>query len=191
MNNGDPNSDSVDTYFFLCNPDWTFELEDSTIITNQEFCDHFKEILSGGEFAYVNWSCANTKKIQVGDKAYLLRSNSPPTGIIASGVVVAGPEDDQLRNRIRRYDNLSAAYVDYYGETLYVRLRIDTVVDFDFPLEQRTLKPLPQFQDVNFKFQGGGKLFAPGNPAALETLASKWDEHSSNPSKTGPRPPIG
>ncbi len=75
---------AVDTYFFLCNPDWAFDSENGEISTNQDMCRHIQTTLSRGEFMYLSWSCANTKRIQVGDQAYLVRSNSSPTGIIAS-----------------------------------------------------------------------------------------------------------
>jgi tetratricopeptide (TPR) repeat protein len=169
---------AVDTYFFLCNPDWTFNLGDSEISTNQDLCRHIQTTLSTGEFMYLSWSCANTKRIQVGDQAYLVRSNSSPTGIIASGIVVEGLEDDQLRNLDSRYADLSAAYVDHTENTYYVCLEIDSVVDFDFPLEQRTLRQLPEFRGVNFQFQGSGKQFAPENPHALQSLTSEWEKHS-------------
>ena len=169
---------AVDTYFFLCNPDSTFNLGDGEISTNQDLCRHIQTTLSTGEFMYLSWSCANTKRIQVGDQAYLVRSNSSPTGIIASGIVVEGLEDDQLRNLDSRYADLSAAYVDHSENIYYVCLEIDSVVDFDSPLEQRTLRQLPEFRDVNFQFQGGGKQFAPGNSQAVQSLASKWERHS-------------
>ncbi|XGV98793.1 MAG: HNH endonuclease [Leptolyngbya sp. BL-A-14] len=169
---------AVDTYFFLCNPDWTFNLGDGEISTNQDLCRHIQTTLSTGEFMYLSWSCANTKRIQVGDRAYLVRSNSSPTGIIASGIVVEGLEDNQLRNLDSRYADLSAAYVDHSENTYYVCLEIDSVVDFDSPLEQRTLRQLPEFQGVNFQFQGSGKQFAPGNSPAVQSLASEWEKHS-------------
>lgn len=168
----------VDIYFFLCNPDWQINFGDGAISTNQDLCDHIRNTLSSGEFAYLNWSCANTKKIQVGDRAYLVRSSSSPTGIIASGVVVEGLEGDQLRNLDPQYANLSSAYVDHADKTYYVRLQIDSVVDFELPLEQSTLKHLPQFRGVNFQFQGSGKQFAPGNQEAIKALASEWESHS-------------
>ena len=170
--------EAVDTYFFLCNPDWSFNLGNGEISTNQDLCRHIQTTLSGGEFVYLNWSCANTKRIQVGDQAYLVRSNSSPTGIIASGVVVAPFKDEQLRNLDPKYASLSAAYVDHSENTYYVCLEIDSVVDFDIPLEQRTLRQLPEFGGVNFQFQGSGKQFAPDNPQAVQALISEWEKHS-------------
>uniref|UniRef100_B8HN02 TPR repeat-containing protein n=1 Tax=Cyanothece sp. (strain PCC 7425 / ATCC 29141) TaxID=395961 RepID=B8HN02_CYAP4 len=168
----------VDTYFFLCNPDWKYDFGDGVITTTKEVPARIRSILSEGELAYVDWSCANTKRIKVGDRAYLLRSGSSPTGIIAAGRVVPAFEDEQLRNLDPRYSDLSAAYVDHIENAYYVCLEFDSVVDFDVPLEQNVLKWLPQFRNVNFQFQGGGKQFAPDNPDALLTLASEWEKHS-------------
>ncbi|MGB6014449.1 MAG: HNH endonuclease, partial [Nodosilinea sp.] len=101
-----------------------------------------------------------------------------PTGIIAAGTVVPAPKDEQLRNIGRQYESLSAAYVNHVGNTFYVCLKLDSVVDFDSPLEQNTLRQLPQFQEVNFHFQGGGKQFAPDHPVAVKALADEWRNHS-------------
>ncbi len=169
---------TVDTYFFLCNGDWRFDADNGEINQTKDVPRHVQVIVSKGEFAYVNWSCANTKRIQVGDRAYLVRSGSRPTGIIAAGTVVPAPKDEQIRNIDSQYAGLSAAYVDHINNTFYVYLKLDSVVDFDFPLEQSKLRQLPQFQGVNFHFQGGGRQFAPDYPIAVKALADEWKNHS-------------
>lgn len=169
---------TVDTYFFLCNGDWQFNADNGEINQTKDVPRHVQAIVSKGEFAYVNWSCANTKRIQVGDRAYLVRSGSRPTGIIAAGTVVLASKDEQLRNIDSQYAGLSPAYVNHINNTFYVCLELDSVVDFDFPLEQSTLRKLPQFQGVNFHFQGGGRQFAPDHPTAVKALADEWEKHS-------------
>lgn len=143
----------------------------------QEVPNIIRSSISEGAYHWVEWSCGNTKRIKVGDKAYLVRSGSNPTGIIASGQVVATPQEYQLRND-SRYSDLSAAYAAHEDNTYYVYLEFDSVVDFDVPLEQNTLKKLPQFRGVNFHFQGGGKQFAPDHPEAVRVLTSEWEKHS-------------
>ena len=169
---------TVNTYFFLCNGDWRFDTENGEINQTKDVPRHIQSIVSKGEFAYVNWSCANTKRIQVGDRAYLVRSGSRPTGIIASGTVIPAPKNEQLRNIDPQYAGLGTAYVDHVDNTFYVCLKLDSAVDFDFPLEQNVLRQLPQFQGVNFHFQGGGKQFAPDHPVAVKALADEWENHS-------------
>lgn len=169
---------TVNTYFFLCNGDWRFDTENGEINQTKDVPRHIQSIVSKGEFAYVNWSCANTKRIQVGDRAYLVRSGSRPTGIIASGTVIPAPKDEQLRNIAPQYAGLSPAYVNHIDNTFYVCLELDSAVDFDFPLEQNALRQLPQFQGVNFHFQSGGRQFAPDHPVAVKALADEWEKHS-------------
>jgi len=169
---------TVNTYFFLCNGDWRFDADNGEINQTKDVPRHVQTIVSKGEFAYVNWSCANTRRIQVGDRAYLVRSGSSPTGIIAAGTVVHAPKNEQLRNIDPQYAGLSAAYVNHIDNTFYVCLELDSAVNFDFPLEQNVLRQLPQFQGVNFHFQGSGRQFAPDHPVAVKALADEWEKHS-------------
>ena len=68
-----------DTYFFLCSPDWPFSLENGEEAKTEDAPQKFRSTISEGEPAVVEWSCGNTKKIEVGNRAYLLRSGSNPT----------------------------------------------------------------------------------------------------------------
>ncbi|HEY9297761.1 MAG TPA: hypothetical protein VIQ31_15620, partial [Phormidium sp.] len=169
----------TDAYFFLCNPDWPFSSNSGEVTKTEDAPKHIRSAISEGTYSFVTWSCDTTKKINVGDRAYLVRSGSSPIGIVAAGNVIAAAEDEQLRNiDPSSYANLSETYVAHVGQTYYVCLKFDSVVDYDFPLEQKNLKNLPPFQGVNFHFQGGGKQFAPSNPKALQALASEWEKHS-------------
>ncbi|MGF1457472.1 MAG: HNH endonuclease [Leptolyngbyaceae cyanobacterium] len=166
----------MESYAFLCDPDTEFHLETGGSIDNRRLPDIIKFKLSQGEYFLTDWKCANNKSIQVGDRAYLIKTNEEPRGFIASGRVVEAPEKHQLRQSLK-FSNLSAAYTSTDGRNYWVYIALDSVVDFDSPLEQKSLKHQPIFKDVNFYFAGGGKRFAPDDPAAVEALSSKWESH--------------
>jgi hypothetical protein len=166
------------TLFFLCNGEEDYDGE----IYNDELTDRIKAYISEGSFFKTQWSAWNSRFIQVGDRAYLLRSSdsrsNDPKGIIAAGKIIAAPPDQQLRNQYRRFSDLSEAYIDQYGDRLYVYIQIDSVVDFDSPLERQVLRKNPKLKDVNFNFGRGGARFAPNNPDAINALAEAWRSHS-------------
>ncbi|MEH1796807.1 HNH endonuclease [Nostoc sp.] len=138
-----------------------------------------KSEISSGQYYETSWSCWNSRFIQVGDRAYFQRSGNignEPSGFIAAGHVIAAPEDEQLKLLDRKqYSDLSAAYISYDGRCFAVNIQIDLVVDFDFPLEQKDLRRLPQFQGINFNFGASGRRF---NSKASDFLNSEWEKHS-------------
>ncbi|MBD2363858.1 HNH endonuclease [Anabaena minutissima FACHB-250] len=156
----------METIIFLCN---------STI--NKELPKSLKSEISLGNYCKFAWSCGNSKFIKVGDRAYLQKTGSvgnESNGFIAAGHVIAAPENKQL-NRLKKYSVLSEAYFLDDAGCFYVYIQIDSVVDLDFPLEQKYLKTLPQFQGANFNFGGGGCRF---NSKAASFLDSEWEKHS-------------
>ncbi|MBD2195989.1 MULTISPECIES: HNH endonuclease [Calothrix] len=167
----------METIVFLCNGDAEYYIEKG-IIKNRELPNLIKSVISSGDYYKTSWSCGNSKFIQVGDRAYLQRSGNignQPSGFIAAGYVIAAPEDEQLRLLDSKYSDLSAAYISDYDRYFAVNIQIDSVVDFDFPLEQKFLKNLPIFQGINFNFGGSGCRF---NSKSTSFLDSEWEKHS-------------
>lgn len=174
----------METIVFLCNGEAEYYSEKG-IIKNRELPDLIKSVISSGIYYITSWSCANSKFIQVGDRAYLQRSGNmgnEPSGFIAAGHVIPAPEDKQLRFLDSKYSGLSAAYIYDYDGCFAVNLQIDSVVDFDFPLEQRDLKKQPQFQGVNFNFGKGGCRI---DSNAAPFVDSRWEEHSRKQQREG------
>lgn len=161
------------TLVFLCNGDEEYSSEFGPILNNQ-LPELIKRKISAGEPYKTDWSCWNSRFIKVGDRAYLQRSGSEPSGFIAAGYVVAAPEDQQLRLDTR-YSKLDSAYTFDDEGCFYVCIRLDSVVDFDSPLNQKELAKLPQFRGVNFNFGRGGARF---NAEAATALDAAWEEHS-------------
>ncbi|BDI18989.1 hypothetical protein ANSO36C_47910 [Nostoc cf. commune SO-36] len=138
-----------------------------------------KSEIASGEYYETPWSCGNSKFIEVGDRAYFKRSGNignEPIGFIAAGYVIAAPETQQLKTLDKyKHLDLSAAYIFDSAGCFFVCIKIDSVVDFDLPLEQKNLRKLPQFQGINFNFGGSGCRF---NSKAASSLDSEWKEHS-------------
>ncbi|BAY27480.1 TPR repeat-containing protein [Calothrix sp. NIES-2100] len=167
----------METIVFLCNGDAEYYMG-TRIIKNRELPGLIKSVISSGDYYRTSWSCGNSKFIKVGDRAYLQRSGNignQPSGFIAAGYVIAAPEDEQLRLLDSRYSDLSKAYISDYDGYFAVNLQIDSVVDFNFPLKQKYLKKLPQFQGINFNFGGSGCRF---NSKSVSSLDSEWEKHS-------------
>ncbi|BAY77544.1 TPR repeat-containing protein [Nostoc linckia NIES-25] len=168
----------METIIFLCNGEPEYYSEKG-IIKNKQLPNLIKSVISSGNYYITSWSCGNSKFIEVGDRAYLQRSgniSNDPSGFIAAGYVIAAPKNYQLKIlHKKKYSNLSEAYVDDYDGCFSVYIQIESIVDFDFPLEQKELKKLPHFQGVNFNFGGSGCRF---NSKAAAFLDSEWEKHS-------------
>ncbi|UYD31097.1 DUF3883 domain-containing protein (plasmid) [Tolypothrix sp. PCC 7712] len=162
------------TFIFLCNEDTEIDIRDQI--------EDAKEQIASGEFYDTPWSCGNSTKIKIGDRAYLKRTGNRPHGFFAAGKVVAAPEGYQLRKQ-GEYKHLSEAYLNsFYGNSFMVLLHIDSVVNFDQPLEQEKLRYMPQFRGANFTFMQGGCEFI---ARFCEDLDSAWEEHSMILSRKG------
>jgi 5-methylcytosine-specific restriction protein A len=76
------------TYLFVWNPDkwsqWTNPNYESNIEKNIE------ELKNTGKVT-LKWTCTSHKSIRPGDRAFLVRVGSNPTGIFASGKIVSNP----------------------------------------------------------------------------------------------------
>lgn len=106
------------------------------------------------------WSCGITKRIEEGDRLFLLRQGREPRGIIASGVAKSAPYLDEHWD-----DNRS-------GDALYVMARFDALLDPD----RDGVLPLAKLQDgplgaVNWRTQSSGISIPPVAAAELE---SRW-----------------
>ncbi|MBU7583918.1 MAG: HNH endonuclease [Nostoc sp. TH1S01] len=167
------------TIIFLCNPEAEYYTE-KEIIPNKDLPKEIKsKFIKAKDYYRTSWSCGNSKFIKVGDRAYFKTSGNTgnyPNGFIAAGHVIAAPKDDQLKHFDRKYSDLSEAYLDVYDNGCFsVYIQIDSVVDFNCPLEQKYLKKLSTFQGVNFNFGGSGCRF---DEKAASVLDSVWEEHS-------------
>ncbi len=106
------------------------------------------------------WSCGITKRIEVGDRLFLLRQGREPRGIMASGTATSAPYLDE------HWDD------DRSGDALYVKARFDALLD----PENDGVLPLANLQDgplgkVNWRTQSSGISI---EPVAAATLETRW-----------------
>jgi tetratricopeptide (TPR) repeat protein len=139
--------------------------------------------LKEGESLGWTWSCGKVRKIQVGDRIFLQRTGDPPRGYFASGYTMDASQEDQLRLQNPAYQDLSEAYHNsFYNASFKICFEIDSIVNFDFPLEIDYLKSLPQFEGCEFKRYGGGTSF---NSDYAQFLEQEWEKHTQKLSRQG------
>ena len=98
------------TYLFTWNParwDWTY-LQKS-----------IAEVKSNG-YCVEPWSCGVTKKIQTGDRAFLIKLGEEPRGIVASGWVASDVYEDKHWDKNARAKGKTAQYVEVHWNTILV-----------------------------------------------------------------------
>ena len=136
------------TYLLTWNPnrlDWAIE-------------DDLRELNKRGFFDE-RWSCGRTRRIEKGDRLFLLRQGQEPRGIVASGYARSAPYEQAHWDEQR--DDLA----------LYVDVRFDTLLapDRDGVLPLSKLKEAP-LDKINWKTQSSGISIEPPEAAVLETV---------------------
>jgi 5-methylcytosine-specific restriction protein A len=106
------------------------------------------------------WSCGITKRIEIGDRLFLLRQGREPRGIMASGVSRSRPFLDDHWDEGRDV------------KALYVKARFDVLLD----PEKDGVLPLSRLRDgplgaVNWRTQSSGISIS---PAAAAELEKRW-----------------
>jgi 5-methylcytosine-specific restriction protein A len=120
-------------------------------------------VVKAGNPILTRWSCGNSKRLQKGDRAFLIRLGEDPKGLFASGTIVKGSYEDA------HWDEDKAAA----GQTsFFVQVRLDTLLDPDtdviFP---RELLNTPFLSEMHWDTQMSG-VQIPDNVA--EELEKLW-----------------
>ena len=134
-------------------------------------------------FIDLTWSCGNTKKIQKGDRIFMLRTGVSPRGIMASGIVTKEPYEGS------HWD------ISRLGDTaLYIGVRFDALFDpeYDGILETEQLKA-KHLTNFTWHTPPGGLSFSAPAAAELEAawsafLTGQKHRGSSSPDKEGAKP---
>lgn len=117
--------------------------------------------------ALVQWSCGNTRKIEAGDRVFLLRQGVEPRGVVASGTVVEPPYEDV------HWDE------DALKPALYVDVKLDALLDPDLNgILPRELLDEPPFSDMHWNAQSSGTTIPTHVASALEEA---WGELLDGP----------
>jgi 5-methylcytosine-specific restriction enzyme A len=138
----------MNTYLLTWNPKrWHWDMaEDLATLKAQGYFD-------------IRWSCGRTKRIEAGDRLFLLRQGVEPRGIVASGYAKSSPHAEAHWDETRD------------GDALYVDARFDALL---VPEEDGVL-PLAQLQSdslttVNWRTQSSGISIAPLAASELDKL---------------------
>lgn len=138
----------MNTYLLIWNPKrWHWDIEpDIAALKAQGFFDG-------------RWSCGRTKRIESGDRVYLLRQGMEPRGIMASGQAKSSPYPKAHWDESRDDD------------ALYIDVRFDALLD----PEQEGILLLVQLQNgslasVNWRTQTSGISIAPSAASELDKL---------------------
>lgn len=110
-------------------------------------------------FVDSRWSCGGTKRIETGDRLFLLRQGREPRGIMASGFAKSAPYKDEHWDESRS------------NEALYVAVRFDSLL----APEQDGVLPLSRLQSgalakVNWRTQSSGISVPPLAASQLDRL---------------------
>ncbi len=141
------------TYLLTWNPDrwaWT-ELAQAVDLVREEGA------------ALRRWSCGNTRKIEAGDRVFLLRQGVEPRGIMASGTVIEPPYEGP------HWDP------DISKPALYVDVRFDALLDpgSDDILPRELLDEGP-FVGMHWNTQSSGTTIPANVAGALEEAWGEW-----------------
>ena len=119
------------------------------------------EIIAGDQ----SWSVANTRRVQLGDKIYLMRQGRNQPGLIASGIAYGSPYPGGHWN-------------ESGDSTNYIDIAWTAIIDPD------THSPLPRDElktgltdHVNWSTQRSGISIDNAHPEAAQELEEKWEAH--------------
>lgn len=115
-----------------------------------------------GKLVSTRWSCGNSKRLQKGDRAFLIRLGENPKGIFASGTIVKGSYED------KHWDDEKAAA----GQTsFFVQVQLDTLLDPDADtILPRELLNTPPFSEMRWDTQMSGVQIPDKIAEELETV---------------------
>jgi 5-methylcytosine-specific restriction enzyme A len=149
------------TYLITWNPKrWSWEnlSEEAELVRRDGFVDD-------------QWSCGRNRKIQKGDRVFLLRQGMEPKGIVGSGHVIRAPFEGKHWDVSRPND-----------KALYVGVRFDRILDpeSDEVLETSSLAR-GALADVYWKTQMSGIEIPDAAASELEAIWSGFSHNEALP----------
>ena len=155
----------MSTYLLTWNPNrWPWE----------DLAETYHRVVKEG-FALIQWSCGRTRRIEVGDRVFMLRQGVEPRGIVASGVVVEPPYEAP-------HWDASAS-----KPALYVGVKVDALLDPEVDeILPRELLDEPYFSGMHWNTQSSGISVPEHVAQALEREWEKWLSEVSSRQVTSP-----
>jgi 5-methylcytosine-specific restriction protein A len=123
-----------------------------------------------------SWSCGNTRRIQPGDRFFLMRLGQKPRGIIASGIIISKPIAKSHWDDNKAAQGLTSLFVDVLLETI-------CDASFKLILAQEALCSDPLLSTMHWSPQASG-IRMPDDVAA--ELERRWFALLSNAELTLP-----
>ena len=105
------------------------------------------------------WSCGRTKKIQKGERVFLMKLGPEPRGLIGSGWTESDVRPERHWDPQRQHAGRSALYIDVCWDTLAVE-----------PIISRAQLNDPPFNGMHWDTQSSGISLPPHIAQALETV---------------------
>ena len=134
------------TYLLTWNPGkWAWE----------DLAESSRKVKSGKSVS-ICWSCGNTKKIEEGDRVFILRQGIEPKGICASGIVIEGSFED----------------INWVGHlSQYIECEFDTLLNPETDkILPRYILSEPPFSGVHWNTQRSGISIPDAIAVELEKL---------------------
>lgn len=139
--------------------------------------------VASGEEVEESWSCSHVRRIQSGDRVFLMRLAVEPRGIVASGRVTKGSYEDI------HWDPERAAQ----GKTIqFVDVAFDAIVDADKNQHlPRAILDEPRFQPMHWSAYNSGNSIPRAvahelERAWAERIEAVWSGLPEEPSDSGP-----
>lgn len=127
----------------------------------------FSDLVKDGKFEITRWSCGNCKRLQEGDRIFLIRLGEEPKGIIASGTITKGSYEDGHWDESKRLKGKKSFFVHVQFDTL-LNPEMDNILN-------RRLLDIPPFSQMHWDTQMSG-IQIPDNIA--EELEKVWKKYS-------------
>jgi predicted HNH restriction endonuclease len=155
------------TIILLCNENYA--------LTVRRDIESARRQLANGELSGLVWSVGKQQSVKVGDRIYIQRTYTyPPAGYFAAGRVIPTHPDQQLKLTSKKYADFDECYSNKpFGGKYLVEVLIDSVVDYDLPLELDSLKQKNEFEGADFRVQEGC-AFDAKYAAALDKVWEKY-----------------
>lgn len=101
-----------------------------------------------GKIVSIRWSCGKSRRLQIGDRVFIIRLGVEPKGIFASGTIIEGSYEN-----IHWEDEKAAL-----GEkALFIQIRLDVLLDPESdPILPREALSFPPFSDMHWDTQMSG-----------------------------------
>lgn len=123
-------------------------------------------------FVDIRWSCGRTRRIERGDRIFLLRQGLTPRGIVAAGHATRPPFEAPHFDAMRPNDAAT-----------YIQVRLDTLLDAEVePILERTELETGHLAKVHWSTQSSGIRIGSEASAQLETVWSDFlEQHAQSP----------